>query len=124
MISGTGIDLVEISRIRRSIEKSNAFALRVFSEEEITYCQSRGLPFESFAGRFAAKEAFFKALGTGWRGEMAFTEVVVENDSWGKPHMRLSGEVERVFREMDLQTIHVSISHSEHYATAVVIIEK
>src|SRR5690606_8970240 len=124
MISGTGIDIVEVDRIRHSVEKSSQFKLKVFSQAEIDYCEKGGSGFQSYAGRFAAKEAFFKALGTGWAGKMAFHEVCVMNDPEVKPFIELSGEALKVMNSQNLQKVHLSISHSKNYATAVVIIEK
>jgi holo-[acyl-carrier protein] synthase len=122
MISGTGIDIVEIDRIQKSLEKGNGFIEKVFSAEEIAYCQRKSKPAESFAGRFAAKEAFFKAFGTGWAGEMAFNEVSVIADSNGKPVLKLLGNTRQIVN-LEEASLHVSISHSANYATAIVIIE-
>lgn len=122
MISGTGIDIVEIDRIQKSLEKGNGFKEKVFSAEEIAYCQSKRKPSESFAGRFAAKEAFFKSLGTGWVGELAFNEVSITADSNGKPVLNLLGNTKRIV-DLEKARLHVSISHSTNYATAIVIIE-
>ncbi|AHM59749.1 holo-ACP synthase [Flammeovirgaceae bacterium 311] len=124
MISGTGIDIVEIDRIRESIEKNERFKSLVFSAEEIEYCEKQGAAYQSYAARFAAKEALFKALGTGWRGKLAFSEVSVENDQWGKPIIRLSGDTLKTVEALGSTNIHLSISHARAYATAVVIIEK
>jgi holo-[acyl-carrier protein] synthase len=123
MISGTGIDIVEVERIQRSIVKSENFKKLVFSPEEINYCENEGSGFQSYAGRFAAKEAFFKALGTGWSGDLAFHEVSVLNDKNGKPFIKLFGETLKIMDKRSPTIVHVSISHSKHYATAVVIIE-
>lgn len=122
MISGIGIDIVEVARIQKSIEKGNGFKEMVFSKEEIVYCESKGKPYESYAGRFAAKEAFFKAIGTGWVGDLAFNEVSVEADENNKPILNLKGNTRKVVA-LEQVRLHVSISHSEHYATAVIIIE-
>lgn len=123
MIKGLGIDLVEVERIRRAMEKSPEFARKVFSPEEIAYCSGQGGSFESFAGRFAAKEAFFKALGTGWRGQLAFHEVSVRNDGLGMPFIVLTGDTLRFLEVKKNCKFHLSISHTRLYATAVVIIE-
>ena len=124
MISGTGIDIVEVERIRESIEKNERFKSLVFSALEIQYCEKQGHPYQSYAARFAAKEAFFKALGSGWRGKMAFNEVSVTNDQWGKPSIRLSGEAAERVEAQGNTLIHVTLSHTKAYATAMVIIEK
>lgn len=124
MIEGTGIDIVEIARIKRSIGKEDGFRELVFSKNEIIYCESKGKPFESYAGKFAAKEAFFKALGTGWVGNMVLNGVEVLNDASGKPVIHLSMAYYDEIAGLEDKTIHVSVSHSQHYATAVVIIEQ
>ncbi len=124
MISGIGTDIVEVDRIRKSLEKNESFKTLVFAETEIVYCEQQGNGYQSFAGRFAAKEAFFKALGTGWRGNLAFHEVVVVNDVWGKPTITLLGETKKAVQQQGPLQLHVSISHTVTYATAMVIIER
>lgn len=123
MIKGTGIDIVEVDRIKRSLEKNDGFKKKVFSQQEIDYCEGRGNKFESYAGKFAAKEAFFKALGTGWSGKMNFYEVVVQNDVQGKPEIILKGEALKHLKH-NPAALHVSVSHTKNYATALVIIEE
>lgn len=123
MIKGVGTDIVEVARIRRSIEKNIGFRTLVFAEEEIDYCSQQGRKYQSYAARFAAKEAFFKALGTGWRGNMAFHEVVVVNDAQGKPSLQLKGETRKYLEVQGAYILHISISHTAAYATATVIIE-
>lgn len=123
MIKGTGIDIVEVVRIKKAIQKSEHFKQFVFAPLEIAYCEAKGNSFESFAGRFAAKEAFFKALGTGWHDNTAFNEVVVSNDALGKPFIKLIGETEKILEGRQAK-IHLSISHTKDYATAMVIIEE
>ena len=124
MVSGTGIDIVEVDRIKRSVEKGDRFKTLVFSSREINYCENNGSGFESYAGRFAAKEAFFKALGTGWGEGMAFYEVEILNDHLGKPLINLSGATKQLVEKRKVRKIHVSISHAKHFATAMVIIEE
>lgn len=124
MIKGIGTDIVEVERIRKSLEKNTSFRSLVFAEEEVAYCGKQGSGYQSYAGRFAAKEAFFKALGTGWRGNMAFHEVVVVNDAQGKPSLKIKGETRKFLEAQGAYTLHISISHTAAYATATVIIEK
>lgn len=123
MIVGLGTDLVELARLERSLAKPE-FKKLVFTEEEIGYCDRQAKSIASYAGRFAAKEAIFKAFGTGWSGEMKLTEVCVLNNDEGKPYFKLSGEVQRVAESVEATNIHLSISHSETVAVATVIIEK
>ena len=122
MIIGTGIDIVEVSRIKKAIEKP-ALKEKVFSKQEIGYC-TKDKTAQSFACRAAAKEAFFKALGTGWRGKMKITEVEILNNKLGKPFIELSGETKKKFKSAGGKKIHLSLSHIKKYAVAFVIIEK
>lgn len=124
MISGIGIDIVEVERIERSIKKNDGFKTLVFSLREIAYCENTGSNILSYAGKFAAKEAFLKAMGTGLRDDMAFNEIEIENDSLGKPSIRLLGKTLSTCKLSDSINVHVSVSHSKAYATAVVIIEE
>jgi holo-[acyl-carrier protein] synthase len=122
MIIGIGTDITEVPRIAKSIE-NNSFKEKVFSKLEIAYCESKANKAESFAARFAAKEAFFKALGTGWRGGMAFNEVEVVNDELGKPTLNILGATAEIIKEKNITTIHVSLSHVKELAMAVVVLE-
>ncbi len=122
MIIGIGTDIAEVARIAKSIE-NKSFKGKVFSKNEITYCEAKANKAESFAARFAAKEAFFKALGTGWRGGMAFNEVEVLNDELGKPTLNVFGKTFEIIEEKKIKTIHVSLSHTKETAIAMVILE-
>lgn len=121
MIKGIGTDIVEVERVRKAIEKPE-LKLKVFSSREIDYCE-KDKTCQSFAARAAAKEAFFKALGTGWRDKMHINEVEILNDTLGKPYMELSGETLQVYTEKGGGEIHVSLSHIKEHAIAFVIIE-
>ena len=91
-IVGIGTDIVECLRIRRMIEQhGELFLSRVFTEREILYCRDRKQSTEHFAGRWAAKEAVFKCLGTGWQKGMCWTEIEVRNDPSGRPRIQLGG---------------------------------
>ncbi len=122
MIVGLGTDIAEVARIAKSIENS-AFKEKVFSKTEIAYCEKKTNKAENYAARFAAKEAFFKALGTGWRGAMAFNDVEVVNDVLGKPTINLLNEAGKVLTERNIKTIHISLSHTKEMAMATVILE-
>jgi holo-[acyl-carrier protein] synthase len=122
MIIGIGTDIIEVERVARAIERE-AFLRRIYSEREIAYC-SRHTGKESFAVRFAAKEAFFKALGTGWRGPMAWAEVEIINDDLGKPSVILSGGAQDALDAVGGTHVHVTLSHIKTQAVAFVIIEK
>jgi holo-[acyl-carrier protein] synthase len=123
MIAGLGIDIVEVERIAEKIEKGNGFRELVFSANEIAYCEGKTHKYEHYAARFAAKEAFFKALGTGWLNGTAFNEVEIINNEQGKPEMRLLGLTINTISALGNFNIMVSLSHIKMTATAVVIIE-
>ena len=124
MIVSTGIDIVEVYRIAQSLERTPRFRERVFTEAEREYCDSKGAAAaQSYAGRFAAKEAFFKALKTGWRGKISWQDVEVVNDENGAPLLKLSGEAERLLDETGAKQNHASISHTSEHAVAIVVLE-
>jgi holo-[acyl-carrier protein] synthase len=122
MILGIGTDIAEVPRIAKSIE-NNSFKEKVFSKNEIAYCETKTNKAENYAARFAAKEAFFKSLGTGWRGGMAFNEVEIFNDELGKPHILLLGQTAEIIKEKNIKIIHVSLSHIKDVAMATVVLE-
>ena len=118
MISGLGTDIIEIERIRRAVAKKN-FRDNVFTQIEQNYCNARGKnSAASYAARFAAKEAFFKALGTGII--LPLTDVEIVNDERGAPKIHLRGKVAEL---AESKNISLSLSHSKDFATAVCIIE-
>ena len=122
-ILGHGIDIVETARIRQLVENHGQHFLdRVFTPNEQRYCALNPKRyFEHLAGRFAAKEAVLKVIGTGWRGGIAWTDVEVVKESTGQPRIVLSGECERIAKEMGIVRWHISISHIETHATASAI---
>jgi len=124
MIVGMGVDIIEIDRIRAAMERSPRFGQRLYTAGEIAYCDRHKNRFQHYAGRFAAKEAAFKALGTGWGGGVAWRDVEVCNAESGKPSLVLHGRARAVGDQLGVTAAHVSISHSERYAVAQVILEK
>ncbi len=122
MILGIGTDIAEVHRIAKSITNIS-FMEKVFSKAEIAYCETKANKAESYTARFAAKEAFFKALGTGWRGGMAFNEVEVWNDELGKPTLNILGTTAELIKEKNIRIIHVSLSHIKDVAMATVVLE-
>ena len=124
MIFGIGTDIIEVARVKRELEKDLGFKEKIFSAKEIEYCDSKRFFEQNYAARFAAKEAFFKAMGTGWRGGQEFRDIEVVGDDLGKPEITLSGKTKEYFEDRELKNIHVSISHIKDYAVAFVIIEK
>lgn len=123
MIAGLGTDIVEVSRMSRSLSKGDAFKKLVFHADEQTYCEAKGHPSESYAGRYAAKEAFLKALGTGWKNKIHWNEIVIRNNAEGQPILSIEGETLQTLVHLRHTKIHLSISHSRETAIAVVILE-
>jgi holo-[acyl-carrier protein] synthase len=122
VIYGLGIDIVEIARVKEMLARwQHHFVARVFTPEEITLCESRANRASAFAARFAAKEAFSKALGTGVDKDFSWKDFAVGHQSNGSPKPVLS---ERLAARLQDVQIHLSLSHSDQYATAVVILEK
>ena len=124
MIFGIGTDMIETDRVAEKINKENGFREMVFSKNEIEYCEKKTNKFEHYAVRFAAKEAFLKAVGTGWKNGTAFNEIEIINNEEGKPLLILLGETKKTLEQFDVNKIFVSLSHLTSIASAVVIIEK
>ena len=121
-ILGHGVDMVNCERLRSSVERhGEKFLSRVFTEAELDYCLSRKRRMEHLAGRFAAKEAVLKVLGTGWRGGIAWTDIEVGNDPAGRPLVLLRGRCKEIADRLGLREICVSISHIETHAIASAI---
>ena len=124
MIVGIGVDIVDISRVRRAVARQgDRFIRRIYTEGERDYCRAHRDPAPSFAARFAAKEALFKALGTGWTAGPTWLDVDVRRDERGAPNLILSGRTEDLSKELGVRAIHVSLSHSDEAAIAIVILE-
>jgi holo-[acyl-carrier protein] synthase len=118
-IVGIGTDIVECLRIGRMIEQhGELFLSRVYTDREIRYCQARTRAVEHFAGRWAAKEAILKSLGTGWRRGLSWTDMEVRLDTGGKPEVLLCGAAKDLAQNLRVSAILLSISHCRAYATA------
>ena len=118
-IVGTGIDIIQCERIKEMIEShGDAFLRRVYTDYELSYCRSRRRAVEHFAGRWAAKEAVVKVLGTGWNHGISFKDVEVQNTSQGVPKVTLRGAARERARQLNISTFHISISHCEAYSVA------
>ena len=113
-----------MARVEKLSKKEDKFLKKIFTQIEIDYCRKFRNGAQNFAGRFAVKEAFLKAMGTGFSNGLKFNEVETVNDELGKPEMVLYGKTKEILEERDLKCVHVSIAHLKDYATAVVIIEK
>ena len=125
MIISTGIDIVEVYRIAQTMTRTPRFCERVFTPAERDYCDAKGAAAaQSYAGRFAAKEAFLKAIKTGWRGKITWHDMEVMNDADGVPSLNVRGEASRILAERGAEIVHLSISHTTEHAVAQVILEK
>ena len=124
MIYGIGIDLIEVERVAEKIGKLSGFRELVFSKNEIECSEKKTKKHEHYAARFAAKEAFLKALGTGWVSGTAFNEIEITNDENGKPFITLLGLTLATISKLEIKKISVSLTHINSMAAAVVILEK
>ena len=124
MIVGTGIDVVNMDRIERLMARwGEYFLVRIFTEKEITWCQKRVRHSECFAIRFAAKEAFLKAIGWGLRNGIRWTDMEVENDPLGKPSFSFHRKAKEVLGTLHIQKAFLTLSHDPPYAVAHVLLE-
>jgi len=123
MVYGTGIDIIEVERIAKVMERDPGFRDKIYTEGEIAYCESKKNKYQHYAARFSAKEALMKAIGTGWRLGIRFADIDIFHDELGQPHIRLSGKAKELAEKEGFSKIHVSLSHVKELTTAVVIIE-
>ena len=125
-IFGIGTDIVKISRVKKVFNENKKFKNRMFSKKEITYCESKLNKIASYAKRFAAKEAFSKALGTGISKNISFNEISVNNNKKGAPFIELLGKTRTIVRDIIKKEnkIFLSLSDEKNYALATVIISK
>ncbi len=124
MIIGTGIDIVNMDRIERVMARwGDLFLRRVFTEKEIVWCQKRIRPPECFATRFAAKEAFLKAIGWGLRNGIQWTDIEVENNPMGKPSFSFHRKATEVLNTLRIEKALLTLSHDRPYAVAHVLLE-
>lgn len=124
MIVAMGIDLVEISRLREVFaRRGDRFRRRVFTAPEIAYCESRTAKMESYAARFAAKEAAMKALGTGWGDGVGWRDIEVLRSPTGVPELRFYGRALERLNELGARRAHLSLTHARDLAIAQVILE-
>jgi holo-[acyl-carrier protein] synthase len=123
MTQGIGVDIIEIGRIEKIIERDPRFCDKIFTPAEIAYCEAKHTRAQHYAARFAAKEAFLKAMGTGLRGEMSWLDITIDNDSLGKPFIRLTGHTAELFTKGGRQQVLLSLSHAKEFAVAFVLVE-
>jgi holo-[acyl-carrier protein] synthase len=118
-IIGIGTDITKCSRIVQMIEKhADVFLQRIFTANEISYCGDRKAYAQHYTGRFAAKEAVLKALGTGWAKGIHWTDIEVVNEPGGKPVVNLTGQAKRISQSMGISEVMITISHCDEYAVA------
>ena len=124
MILGTGVDLAEVDRIRAAITRYGArFVERIYTPREIAYVERRANRFERYAGRFAAKEAGMKAVGTGWKRGVRWRDFEVTNLPSGRPTLQLHGEAAKFAENLGVRNIALSITHTAAQGMAIVILE-
>ncbi len=124
MIYGIGTDIIEVDRIRKVMERDIGFREKIFTPGEIEYCETKKFKYQNYAARFSAKEAFLKAIGTGWRFGIRFADIDVYHDEYGKPLIRLYGKAEELALREKFTGIHVSLTHLKDLANAVVVVER
>ena len=124
MIIGMGVDIAEVDRIRGAIERhGEVFLRRLYTQRERDYCEQFRNKYERYAGRFAAKEAGMKALGTGWRRGVRWVDLEVVREASGRPTLALAGEAAKIAGRLGVKHIALSITHTENQALAQVIFE-
>ena len=124
MIFGAGTDIIEVQRVEDKLVRTESLKNKLFTPTEIAYCESKHRPALHFAARFAAKEAFLKAMGTGWSGGHKFSEIEVINNTLGKPELFVHGKVKEFCETHGIGTMEVSLTHIKDVASAVVVLEK
>jgi holo-[acyl-carrier protein] synthase len=122
LISGIGVDIIEIKRIKNAVEKNPDFINKIFSCEEIEYFKSKNMRPEFIAGKFAAKEAVAKAMGTGFSG-FDIKDIVIIKLTSGKPEVKLIGKAKEIVQQIGKYRFHLSISHSNENAVAYAVLE-
>jgi holo-[acyl-carrier protein] synthase len=124
MILGTGVDIAEVPRIRESIERyGERFLRRIYTDGEIQYCESKASRFESYAARFAAKEAGMKALGTGWSRGVRWRDIEVVRPKGQRPTIQFHGQAAAIADKLGTKNVALSLTHTREEALAHVILE-
>jgi holo-[acyl-carrier protein] synthase len=123
MIIGIGIDIIEIDRIKKSVDTfGEHFLNKVYTKSELDYCLAKYNKYQHLAARFAAKEAIYKAVSSGWEKEVTWKNIEIKNESNGLPVVRFLGELSQFIGED--KEVKISLSHSDNYVTAVAIVYK
>ena len=123
MVQGSGVDIIEVKRIRHAVDKwGKSFLKKVFTENEIAYSKKKRFVYQHLAARFATKEAVLKAFGGGWSRTLPWKDVEIINNKNGKPDVRLYGEAKEIYNKRNLKEIIVSMSHTKNHAIASAIL--
>ena len=123
MIYGIGTDIIEVARIEKAMGRDIGFRDKIFTPGEIAYCEPKRNKYQHYAARFSAKEAFLKAIGTGWRFGIRFADIDIYHDELGKPFINATGKAKELITALSISKIYVSLSHLKELATAIVILE-
>lgn len=124
MIFGVGVDIIEVTRVEDKLTRTPGLKEKIYTPVEIAYCESKKFPFQHYAARFAAKEAFMKALGTGWARGVRFSEIEVRNLESGQPVVEVYGRARELCQTEGITRFYVSLSHLQTKAVATVVLEK
>jgi len=125
MIVGSGVDIVEVDRIKKAVKRwGESFIDKVFTKKELNYSHKKRFAYQHLAARFATKEAVLKAFGGGWIRSLPWKEVEITNDKTGKPSVTLHGEAKKLKEKREIKRMVISISHTKNYAVASAILEK
>lgn len=124
MIFGVGVDIIEVARVEDKLSRTPGLKEKLYTPVEIAYCESKKFPFQHYAARFAAKEAFMKALGTGWSRGVKFSEIEVRNLDSGQPVLEVYGRARELCQAEGITRAYVSLSHLQTKAVATVVLEK
>ncbi|PLX20729.1 MAG: holo-[acyl-carrier-protein] synthase [Marinilabiliales bacterium] len=122
MVIGIGTDMFEVKRMKDRLKNQPSFSEGIYTIHEIEYCEQFKNKAEHYAARYAAKEAFLKAIGTGWRNGITFKDIEIINDNLGKPEIKLHGKAKEVCGQLNAHNILVTLSHTKELAIAFVII--
>jgi holo-[acyl-carrier protein] synthase len=124
MIVGIGIDIVVVDDLRSQIEQISDFLAEIFSDQEINECRGRPDPYQCFAARFAAKEAFMKAAGSGWTDSVDFQQLVIVSDGSSVPTIDIGPKAREALRHLEPFEVRLSMTHTPAYSCAVVVLER
>ncbi|MDD8020192.1 MAG: holo-ACP synthase [Acidobacteriota bacterium] len=124
MIFGVGVDIIEVARVEDKLTRTPGLREKLYTPVEVKYCESKKFPYEHYAARFAAKEAFMKALGTGWSQGVKFSEIEIHNLESGQPVIEVYGRAKEFCQAEGIGRFYVSLSHLKSKAVATVILEK